>query len=180
MGRLNVIYATALFNIALEHNVVDDFLSQSVFLCDSLNDKQFQRILVHPQIPAEEKRKIFDEAFSGKIHRDLLAFLYLVADKNREAFLLPTLKTLISFIKQHKRIVTAKVMSAVPYNEEQAASLRAILSAKLTKRVELDVKVDESLIGGPYIFVDGYYIDWTVKKRLQDLAVHMKNQTNSN
>ncbi|MCL2426200.1 MAG: ATP synthase F1 subunit delta [Oscillospiraceae bacterium] len=176
MGRLNVIYATALFNIALEQDVVDDFLSQSIFLCDSLSDKEFRRILIHPQIAADEKREIFNKAFSGKIHKDLLAFLYLVVDKNREIFLISALKTLISFIKRHKKIVVARVQSAVPYDEKQAKSLKATLSSKLDKHVELDIKVDKSLIGGPYIFVDGYYIDWTVKTRLHDLTVNMKER----
>jgi len=176
MGRLNVIYANSLFNIALEQGVVDDFLSQANFLCNSLSDEQFQRILVHPQIAADEKRKIFDEVFSGKIHKDLLSFLYLVVDKNRETYLLPALESLIKLIRQHKGIVTAKVMSAAPYDKEQADSLKTILSSKLAKHVDLDIKVDSSLIGGPYIFVDGYYIDWTVKTRLHDLAVSIREQ----
>jgi len=174
MERLSVIYASALFDIALQQDAVDEFFKQTVFLLDSLSDEEFQKVLVHPQISAAEKQKIFREAFSEKIHEDLLGFLYLVADKNREIFLIPALKTLISLFQRHNKIVTAKVLSAAPYDDKQAESLRAILSKNLDKHVELDLKVDPSLIGGPYIFVDGYYIDWTVKKRLHDLTIHMK------
>jgi len=176
MGRLNVIYANSLFNIALEQGVVDDFYSQSIFLCETLGDKEFQQILIHPQIASEEKHKIFDKVFSGKIHADLLAFLYLVVDKNRETHLLPALKSLIKLIKQHKGIVTAKIMSATTYDKLQSAQMKAVLTKKLGKRVELDITIDESIIGGPFIFVDGYYINWTVKRRLQDLAVSIREQ----
>jgi len=174
MERLSVIYASALFDIALQQDAVDEFLNQATFLLESLSDDEFQHVLVHPQIAAAEKQEIFSKAFAGKIHEDLLGFLYLVADKNRERYLIPALKALIGFIERHNKIVTARVLSAAPYDEEQAESLRAILSEKLDKHVELDLKVDPSLIGGPYIFVDGYYIDWTVKKRLRDLTIHMK------
>jgi len=176
MGRLNAIYANSLFKIALERDVVDNFFSQSIFLCESLSDNEFQKILIHPQITADEKRKIFDEAFSSKIHPDLLAFLYLVADKNREAYLLPALETLIKLIKQHKGIVVAKVLSATPYDKQQSEQMKTVLSSKLVKDVELDIKIDKSLIGGPYIYVDGYYINWTIKKRLQDLTVKIRDQ----
>ena len=174
MERLSVIYASALFDLAKQHDAVDEFLNQAIFLRDSLSDADCQRMLDHPQISAAEKQNIFKKAFAGKIHDDLLGFLYLVADKNREAQLLPALTALIGIIERYNRKVTAKVLSAAPYDENQAESLREILSKKLDKFVELDLKVDPSVIGGPYIFVDGYYIDWTVKKRLRDLTIHMK------
>jgi len=179
MDRLSVIYASALYDIALEKDAVDAFLGQTNFLLSSLNDEVFQRVLVHPQISASEKQKIFREAFTGKINDDLLGFLYLVADKNREAYLIPALKSLIDLFKQHNRIVTAKVLSAAPYDDEQANTLRAILSSKLDKTIELEIKVDPSLIGGPYIFVDGYYMDWTVKKRIRDLTISLKENAYS-
>ena len=170
MERLSVIYASALFDIALEKNAVDDFLSQAIFLRDSLSDDEFQQVLIHPQISAADKHEIFNKSFKGQIHEDLLGFLYLTADKNREAYLIPALKCLIGLIERHNKIVTAKVLSAAPYDTNQAEALRKTLSKKLEKDIELDLKVDETLIGGPYIFVDGFYIDWTVKKRLRDLT----------
>ena len=174
MERLSVIYASALFDIALQKDAVDEFLSQTVFLHDTLSDTDFRHVLVHPQIPAAEKHSIFRDAFSEKINEDLMGFLFLASDKNREVYLLPALKALIGLIERHNKIVTARVLSAAPYDDKQTESLRAILSKQLDKQVRLDLKVDPSLIGGPYIFVDGYYIDWTVKKRLRDLTIYMK------
>jgi len=174
MERLSVIYARALFDLALRQDAVDDFLSQAVFLRDSLSDEDCQRVLIHPQIAASEKQEFFRKTFSGKLHEDLLGLLYLVADKNREAYLISALEALIVVIERHKGIVMAKVLSAAPYDKKQAEELRVMLSKKLDKQVELDLEVDPSVIGGPYIFVDGYYIDWTVKKRLRDLTIHMK------
>ena len=179
MERLSVIYASALFDLALQQDSIDDFLEQAVFLRDSLSDEDCQRVLVHPQIPASEKQEFFRNAFEGKIHEDLLGFLYLVADKNRETRLIPALDALIGNIERHNRIVTARVLSASPYNDKQAEALREMLSQKLNKQVKLQLKVDSSVIGGPFIFVDGYYIDWTVKKRMRDLTVSLKEYSHS-
>jgi F-type H+-transporting ATPase subunit delta len=177
MERLSILYASALYDLALKHNAVDDFLKQSIFLRDSLQDEDCQRVLSHPQISATVKHELFREAFEGHIHDDLLGFLYLVADKRREAFLLPALTALIGVIERHNRKVTAKVMSAVSYDEKQSEAMKDMLAKRLDKHVELDLKVDPSIIGGPYIFVDGCHIDWTVKKRLRDLTASMKEQS---
>jgi len=174
MERLSILYAGAVFDLAKQHNLTDEFLSQATYLHGQLSNKDFRYILVHPHISAAEKKKIFSDAFSDKVHEDLLGLLYLSADKNREAYLLSALKELIELIKQYKQIVTAEVSSAVALDAKQTENLKRVLADKLNKTVELKLKVDPTLIGGPYIFVDGYYIDWTVKNRLRDLTVHMK------
>ena len=89
---------------------------------------------------------------------------------------MPALSQLTEMIKQHQNIVTAEVASAVSFSQTQAESLQRILTRKLNKTVEMRFKVDSSLIGGPYILVDGHYIDWTIKKKLYDLTVSIKEE----
>ncbi|MCL2366048.1 MAG: ATP synthase F1 subunit delta [Oscillospiraceae bacterium] len=174
MEKLSFLYANALFDLAIKHGQTDEFLEQTISLHDALADYEMQRILKHPHISAAEKKKFFKEAFSGRVHDDLLGFLYLAADKNRESYIIPAFLALIDMIRRYKGTVTAQVSSAVALDDKQAERLKNLLSQKLNKRVELKLKVEPKLIGGPYIFVDGYYIDWTLKKRLRDLTVHMK------
>ena len=174
MERLSVLYATALFDLALHRDLADDFMDQATFIMDTLQDTQCQRILLHPHIPTAEKQEFFKKAFSRHVHADLLGFLYLAAEKNRETYLLPALTALVDMIRRHKGKVTAIVYFAAAINEGQLAVMSEVLSRKLKKSVDVSLKVDASVIGGPYIFVDGYYLDWTVKKRLRDLTVHMK------
>jgi len=174
MERLSILYASALFDLALENDAVDEFLEQAGFVRESLKGDECRKILVHPHILASEKHEFFRKIFEGRIRDELLGFLLLAADKNREAFLLPALDALIGMIERHNNIVTARVLSAVPYDASQAEALKELLSQKLHKQVELSMKVDPSLLGGPYVYADGYYIDWTIKKRLRDLTVHMK------
>jgi len=174
MERLSILYASALFDLAIEHDAIDEFLENALLLHDCLQDSECMSLLAHPHISAAEKHDLFNTAFKGRIHEDLLGFLFLTADKNRETYLLPALVELVEMIKRHNRIVTAQILSATPFDDEQAKQLKLILSEKLDKTVELSPKIDPSVIGGPYIFVDGYYIDWTVKKRLRDLTAHMK------
>ena len=174
MERLSILYASALFEIALEKGIVDEFLDQASLTRDMLQDAGCQRILEHPHISEQEKKEFFRMAFAGHIHDDMLGLLFLVAEKNRENYLLPALTALIDMIKRYKRQVTASVFTAETFDGKQVSAMKEMLSRKLDKTVDISLKVDPSIIGGPYIFVDGYYLDWTVKKRLRDLTVHMK------
>ena len=174
MERLSSLYASALFDLAVEKNATDEFLSQAVMIRDSMQDPECWRILIHPHISPAEKREFFNKAFSGQIHEDLLGFFMLVTEKNREAFLLTALTALIGMIERYQNKTTATVMFASKLDGRQITAMKEMLSGKLNKNVELSLKVDPSVIGGPHIYVDGYYIDWTVKKRLRDLTVHMK------
>jgi len=174
MERLSILYATALFELAIEHGTVDELFDQAQLLYTSLSTPECQRILVHPHIPVAEKRDFFSKAFAGHVHDDLIGFLYLATDKNREAFIVPALEALIGMINKHNKRVTANVSTAAELTDEQITEMRNMLSKQLDKTVEISLKVDPTVIGGPYIFVDGYYLDWTVKKRLRDLTVHMK------
>jgi F0F1-type ATP synthase delta subunit len=92
---------------------------------------------------------------------------------------IPALNNLLDKIKRHQKKTTATVLTATKLHEKQIDEIKKVLSSKLEKSVEVTVDVDEALIGGSFIRVDGYYIDQTVKKRLRDMVAHMKEGCNA-
>jgi F-type H+-transporting ATPase subunit delta len=93
----------------------------------------------------------------------------LAIAKNREAYLLPALTKLVDMIKIRRNQTTARVVSAVPLSEGQAAQLTATLQRKLGKTVDVTVIVDPAVIAGISIHVDGYFLDRTVRTMLKDM-----------
>jgi F-type H+-transporting ATPase subunit delta len=178
MEKLTALYASALFDLAIERGDIDESLDQSTFLLDTLSDSEIKHMLLHPHISKADKQKLLTGVLTGHIHDDLLGFLNLAIEKNRQSYIFSALKAYIGLIKKHKNIVLAKVISATELDPDQATELRDSLSEKLGKTVTLEVKVDPSVVAGPYIYVDGYYLDWTFKTRLRDLVVQMKEGCN--
>jgi len=174
MERLSILYATALFSLAMDNDCIDEFEEQAAFIRDTLMDEDCRRIIVHPHVTESEKRDFFSNAFASRVRQELLGFLFLVVEKNRETFLIPALTELIEKIKRYKGMVTANVTFAAHPDDVQVAEVKDTLSGKLQKTVDVSVRVDPSVIGGPYIFVDGYYMDWTVKTRLNELTSRIK------
>jgi F-type H+-transporting ATPase subunit delta len=173
VAQLSNRYGLALFNLSVEQNRLDSNLEAAVFLRDTLKDPKCQSVITHPRITSPEKRAFFKNVFAGHIGADLLGFLYLAVNKNREAFIVPALTKFIEMARKHRRETTALVVSAVPLREGQVSALASLLSKKLVKKVDIAQKVDSSIIGGLYIQVDGFYIDRTIKSRLQDMKNSM-------
>ena len=174
MEKLSALYASALFDLAMERGKVDEMLAHAELLIGFLTEGDYHRMLVHPHISDGEKRDVINAAFAGAVNSDLLGFMYLATEKNRESYILPALTRLVALIHRHQNKVTAKVISAIAPDDGQIAEIKEVLSKKLSKTVEVSMNIDPSVIGGPYILADGYYIDWTVKKRLRDLTVYLK------
>ena len=174
MERLNALYASALYELTIERDDINESLEEAVFLKGALKDTDMMRVLKHPQIPRGDKLRLINETFSGKLKDDLFGFLKLALEKNRQGFIVSILEAYIGMIEKHKNIVTAKVITATSLDDNQTAELRNSLSKKLNKVIRLDIDIDPSVVAGPYIYVDGYYLDWTFKTRLRELTVHMK------
>jgi F-type H+-transporting ATPase subunit delta len=174
MEKISEVYASAVFDLAVGRGAVDECLEQTTLLRDTLEDAECLRVFVHTHVREAEKREMFVKPFVGKLGPELIGLVDLVIDKNREQYLPDALTALVTLIEQYQQKVVAKVTSAAPLDEKQIAGMSQVLSKKLGKNVEVDLTVEPSVIGGPYISVDGRYIDRTLKKRLHDLASNMK------
>jgi len=176
MADLGVRYATALFQLSEERGQLDIIMEQSKFICSTFEGEEGAlRILTHPLISASEKNYFVEKAYGAAIHPDLLGLMKLAIAKNREAFLLSALTTLINMIKRHQNYTTARVVSAVPLSDVQLSKLTSVLSAKLSKKVDITAIIDSSAIAGISVHVDGYFLDRTVRTMLKNMNESLRS-----
>jgi len=174
MAELSALYADALFRLAVEDGTVDEVYEQAAYIRDLLKDADCRRIFVHPHISDADKRAFFEKVVDGGMNKDLFALLLLSVAKNRETHFIAAMKALITLIDRYKKKAVANVVTAVELKGGQLTALKKMLSDKLDKDIDIIVRVDASVIGGPFINVDGYYVDLTIKRKLHDLAADMK------
>ena len=67
------------------------------------------------------------------------------------------------------KLSTAQVTSAVPLTDQEKADLQASLEKKLGRSIRMECSVDEALLGGLVIRVDGRVIDGSLKHRLHEI-----------
>lgn len=163
-------YAKALFDIALENHRIDEFEHQVHMVYQILDsEKEFMKILQHPQILMDEKIKMLEEIFSSKVSNELMGLLVLVIQKNRQDYILEILNTFLEEVKSYKGIVTATVVSAVPLTTEQINKITQKLISSLNKQIQIETQVDPSIIGGLKIRVGDRILDASIEGKLHSL-----------
>jgi len=169
-------YATALFEIARDGNLLDE-VERDLRELETIhaNSADFRELLASPVHTREEQGKALTAiAAAMGLGETVTKTLGLMA-RNRRLFVLPgMIASVKALIAAERGEVAAEVASARPLSEAQLAKLRETLSAQVDKKVELDVRVDESLIGGLVVKVGSRMIDTSIRSKLANLQNVMK------
>ena len=100
------------------------------------------------------------------------AFVRFVAllVENRRAGLLPDIAALFEELKREsERVLKVTVRSAVPFANGQADAIKSVLSKRFGRDIELEQRIDPSVIGGAVIDAGDMVIDGSVRGRLARL-----------
>ena len=164
-------YGEALFELAAENNKEEEFLGEITALKGLLKENpEFGSLMNHPKILKEEKLKVLEDVFSGRISRELLGFLHLVVAKDRYGEIDGILDFFIGKVKQHQGIGIANVATAVSLNEDQKKEIEnKLLATTPLDRMEMHYQVEEDLIGGMVIRIGDRVVDSSVKTKLFEL-----------
>lgn len=174
MAKLKDRYANALLELSVQSGTLEEDLEQAILVRDTLINADVQSFLVHPHVSDAAKQQLFHNAFSEKLVKHLMGFLYLMVRKNRESLIVPALTEYIDRINRRLGRIEAKVVSAKALTEKQIESIRAILAEKIDLQVAVKNTVDPDVIGGFYILVDGRIFDRTVRSDLNMMRDRLK------
>ena len=90
--------------------------------------------------------------------------------ENRRATLLPDIAALFEELKREsERVLRVTLRSAVPVADNQADAIRAALKKRFGRDIDLDQRIDPSVIGGAVIDAGDMVIDGSVRGRLERL-----------
>ena len=169
-------YATALFDLAREQNSVDavkaDLDRFDALLTES---PDLLRLVRSPVFSVEEQTgalaAVLEHAGIGGL---AAKFLKLVASNRRLFAVRDMVKAYRAQVAAHKGETTAAVIVAEPLKTEHLEALRAALKAVSGKDVDLDVKVDPSIIGGLVVKLGSRMVDSSLRTKLNAIRHAMK------
>lgn len=175
--RLAQRYAKSLIDIASEYNKLEEIYND-IMLLKSVMDKSrdFVLMLDSPIIHADKKYKIINAITTGKISTVTETFLKLICNKGREANLPGVVS---SFIEQYNTIIglhNAKLTTAMPISKELADSFVSKIKASTSyENVKLETVVDDKIIGGFVLEMEGKLIDSSILRNLLDVHKEFEN-----
>ena len=165
-------YGDALFELAVEQNLTDSLMQEIDFLQTVLKENSdFEKILMHPEIPKQKKLQLIENVFKGRISDALTGFLRIVVTKGRYENLPDIFAYFIARVKEYKKIGIAQVVSAIPLRDEQKQKIeQKLLETTHYETMEIDYKVEESRIGGLMIRIGDRVVDSTIRSKLSALT----------
>ena len=170
--RLANRYAKSLIDLSVEKNQLETVYADMKYLqsvCKA--SKEFSVLLQSPIITADKKTRILEVVGNaGKVGELTTAFNKLLIVKGRESELPEIADAFISQYNAIKGIHTVKLTTAVELSDE----LKKSISDKAAKEgglgnVELETKVDESLIGGFVLEFNNNLVDASIARDLRDI-----------
>ena len=168
-------YGDALFELAVESNQTDVYLEEAKMVSSILEkNDELNRRMNHLKIVKEEKIKIVERIFKGRISDELTGLLCMLVEKDHYKETVSVLDYLISEIKEYKQIGTAYVISAMPLNEIQKSNIvDKLLETTDYVKFEMNYEVDPSLIGGMIIRIKDRVVDSSIKTKLASLSLEL-------
>lgn len=163
-------YAKALFELALELNVVEKTKSDMEFIISvCLSNKDFTQMLRSPVIRSEKKQKILEILFGDKVSELSMRYLNIITRKKRESFINQIAKEFILVYKQFKNIFTVQLESAEAINDDIRKEVISLLEKQTKGNIDLVETVKKELIGGFVMNYDDYKYDASIAYQLKKL-----------
>jgi len=165
------VYAKALFDLGVGEGNLAAIGEDLHAVQDALNglEGDLQAFFNLPQLRRDDKRRIINMAFGGKVGRPVLGLLNIVVEKRREALFDEIVVQFDTMLDRHEDRLQVQVTSARKLDDDVAAALRRAIEQRTNKAVVLQQRVDPEVIGGLKVNVGDRVIDGTMRRALQDM-----------
>jgi len=169
-------YAVALYDLADADKALDavaDDLKRIAALIDesselrSVLDSQYLK----RDLQGRAMLAVIDQAGVSALTR---SFIGVVAENRRLAALKSIIRAFLERLAKKRGEIAAEIISAQPLTAEQTDRLTNSLKSVLGSKVNVDLKVDNGLIGGLVVRVGSRLIDHSIKTKLARLQLAMK------
>ena len=163
-------YGDALYELARDEGLAERLLTELCGVDALISDNpDYLRLLSSPTLTKAERCAALDEAFSGRVHSYVLSLLKLLCERGH-------IRELKGCCTQYRRrrnedagIVEATAVTAVPLTPSMRQRIADKLRAVTGKQIDLQLRVDPTVLGGVRLELEGRQFDGTVRQRLDGL-----------
>ncbi len=164
-------YARALFSLAREAQRVPEIRRETEQMAGLLAESpELARALLSPLHPLAERRALL-RALGARLGSSALVsnFLAFLVDQRRLIHFAVIAEEYARLADAAAGRARAAVVSAAPLRDEQRERLRRALAQRTGQEIELEVRVDPSLLGGAVATVGGLVFDGSLRQQLTQL-----------
>ena len=176
MTEVGSVYGQALYDLALSEELTKPILGELDTLLQSFAaEPGFIKLLSTPTLTKQERCRIIDDSFRGKLQPYVLNFLKILTEKGYMRHFSDCCAAYRESYNRDNGILPVTAVTAVPLTAEQASRLTEKLAAITGKTIDLHSRVDAACLGGIRLDYDGKRLDDTVSHRLEAVRSMLKN-----
>ena len=166
-------YAEAAFEVGMRDGTVEAWRAELDAAAEIASDQRVARTLGNPAVPLETRFEMAESTFGAVVSAPVLNLIRLTLRRGR-IHELPRIAAEFRRLDNARQGITpATAISAAPLTKDEIAAVTERLEQMTGGRVELEVQVDPSLLGGLVVRVGDRMIDGSVRGRLERLRTQL-------
>ena len=163
-------YAKAAFEYAVDAKDLQGWSDSLALAASVAQQPSVEKLLGSPSATAVEQAEAVQDICGDALATACQNFIRILSE-NRRLQLLPHISQQFETMKANlEKAVDVDIVAASDLDAAQQQTLSDALSAKLERKVNLQVSLDKSLLGGAIIRAGDTVIDGSIRGRLTKLA----------
>jgi ATP synthase F1 delta subunit len=163
------VYARSLFEVAQEHEKLDEVRDQIGQFADALGESHdLQTFFFSPYFSTEEKKNGLGTALEGA-DETVENFLALLIENHRMPALFRVRRELDAMWQDVNKLLPVQITSAVELDDAVTSQIGDEIGRQTGRKIELTSTVDPDVLGGLVVRVGNSILDASVRTRLERL-----------
>jgi F-type H+-transporting ATPase subunit delta len=171
------VYSRALFDVAMEHDILDDVHDQLGQFADELDEnRDMQVFFFSPYFSSQEKKDGIGKMIENA-DENFVRFLELLAERHRMPAVFRIRRAFDGLYAEERKLLPVTVTSAVELDKDTVKEIGRKIEEQTGRKVELSAKVDPEVLGGLVMRVGNVVMDATIRARLERLRKQVARAT---
>jgi F-type H+-transporting ATPase subunit delta len=169
MEEIAQVYARALFEVASEHDSLDEIRDQLGAFADAMHDNRDLAVFFFsPYFSVPEKKDGLKRAVVDA-NPEFRNFLEALIERHRMPAIFRIRAEFDALWDEARRLLPVRVTSAVKLDEETVKDIGERIGSQVDRQIELSAEVDPDILGGVVLRVGNLILDASIKNRLEQL-----------
>ncbi|WP_216782406.1 F0F1 ATP synthase subunit delta [Candidatus Profftia tarda] len=166
-------YARAAFNFAVEHQNLNSWQQMLFFCSEVTREKNVAHILART-LTTGKLSDFFIKLCGDQLDKFGHNFIKIMSEQRR-LMLLPEVFRQFNILRDvFEDTIKIEVISVSTLSAKQISKIKEAMERRLSSRVKINCKIDESIIAGVIIRIGDLVIDGSIRNRLQLLADYLQ------
>ncbi|PPR30697.1 MAG: ATP synthase subunit delta [Alphaproteobacteria bacterium MarineAlpha9_Bin2] len=169
-------YSKALMELSQEQKCIDvthEEIEQIKLMIDKSED--FRKIIESPLLSRHEQKVLVASILKKAAMSTLLTNFLTVVCMNKRSYLIGRIcDRFREMYSSDKGILAAELVSAIELSEADLRLVEKQIQESAGSKVNLNTKIDPSILGGYVLRIGSLMLDGSIRSRLEDLKVSMR------